>query len=137
MINLVYIFMFLIELSSTILFSLRSHSTDSIQNFILDFFRKVAGKYRKTNRSRDFIIHVLQLNVPNIFSSTGEPDDDNVPIETRFMEFLRDYIQRNNLRGVIIDRIQEILSLVSEEKQTVFHWMILSVVQQVSIHNYV
>lgn len=109
-----------------------SHSTDTIQHFILEFTMKVSEKYRKAQNSRDFILDILKLNVPNLFSSTGEPEENGIPVEDRFVKFLRDYIQRNNLRPVLIERIQEILSLVSEEKPTIYHWMILDVVQQVS-----
>ena len=57
-------------------------------------------------------------------------------IEDRFSRFLQEYIRRNNLRPVIMKRIQEILVLVSEDRQTMFHWTVLNVLRLVSLYKY-
>ena len=83
---------------------------------MLDFVIKVAGTYRKDQRASDFIPDLLQLRVPNLFSSSSEPGADKRGlIKERFSDFLKSYIRRNNLRPVIMTRIQDILGVVSED----------------------
>ena len=113
------------------------HSSEELQNYVLDFITRVSQSYRKNYRSCDFITDILQLKVPNLFSSTSEPGADDMGlIEDRFSRFLQEYIRRNNLRPVIMKRIQEILVLVSEDRQTMFHWTVLNVLRLVSLYKY-
>ena len=108
------------------------HSSDDLQGYILDFIIRVANVYRKDQRSCDFIPDILQLKVPNLFSPDNEEQEQG-PVADKFSEFLKAYIQRNQLRPVIMRRIQEILHPVSEDKQMAFHWIVLSIVQSVCV----
>ena len=101
----------------------------------MEFLKSVAERYRLDERAGDFIPDILQLKVPLLFAADAEPiPEGGNRVGDKFSLFLRDYIQRNNLRPVIMNKIQDILGYVTDNEQYMFHWIVLNVLQSVSIN---
>ena len=94
----------------------------------------VAESYRSNKRAGDFIPDVLQLNVPLLFAAENEPGAGDVShVGDIFSSLLREYIQRNNLQPVIMNKIRDIIGYITDKKQHAFHWIVLNVLQLVSM----
>ena len=102
---------------------------------MLEFLRSLAERYKLDQRAKDFIPDLIQLDVPLLFVAENEPgiEGGNL-VGDKFSSFLHDYIQRNNLRPVIMNKIQDILGYVTDNEQYMFHWIVLNVLQSVSIN---
>ena len=100
----------------------------------MEFLKSVAERYRLDERAGDFIPDILQLKVPLLFATEIEPaPEGGNRVGDKFSSFLREYIQRNNLRPVIMKKIQDILGYVTDNEQYMFHWIVLNVLQSVSM----
>ena len=58
---------------------------------------------------------------------------EEASVSQKFSSFLKSYIQRNNLQSVILDNMQTMLSKFTDKPDINFHWIILSVLQSVSL----
>ena len=59
---------------------------------------------------------------------------EETSVGQQFKDFLMSYIQRNNLRSVILSQLQTLITHITDKKDNVnFHWIILGVLQSVSI----
>ena len=100
----------------------------------MEFLKSVAERYRLDERAGDFISDILQLKVPLLFAAETEPaPEGGNRVGDKFSFFLREYIQRNNLRPVIMNKIQDILGYFTDNEQYMFHWIVLNVLQSVSM----
>ena len=115
-------------------FPISSFPIEELQNHLLEFLVRVADVYRKDRRAGDFIPDVLQLKVSQLFSADTEAGlNGESLVGEKFSEFLKVYIQRNNLRPELMSRIQEIIGYVPENEPTAFHWIILNVICSVRL----
>ena len=117
-----------------LLFYPHSFQNEEPQTHLLEFLKSVAESYRSNKRAGDFIPDVLRLNVPLLFAAENEPGaGDGSLVGDMFSSFLREYIQRNNLHPVIMNKIQDIIGYIADKKQHAFHWIVLNVLQLVSM----
>ena len=125
----------------SLLFSLSFSSlrSEESQSYLFSFITKIAEKYKEDKRAKDFISELIQLDTPQLFapprpSSPAEaekPEESNVG--QQFKDFLVSYIQRNNLRSVILNQLQVLITHITDKKENVnFQWIILGVLQSVS-----
>ena len=116
-------------------FFLNSFPGDEHQHHLLTFLCKVGDRYKETGRSKEFIPDLLQLNVPQLFIIPADANQEmeEASVGQKFSSFLKSYIQRNNLQSVILDNMQTILSKFTDKSDINFHWIILSVLQSVSL----
>lgn len=75
----------------------------------------MAKCYLEQGRARDFLLDLLHLNVPNLFrmhsegsTSTLQSDILATTVPDEFINFLSDYIQRNNLQETILNEVDTI-----------------------------
>ena len=79
-------------------------------SFILEFLTYVGDHYLSERRPKDFIFHLLSMNIPGLF--VVEPGKENhaasqgVPIS--FKTILREYIQRNRLSTSVVSHVTAI-----------------------------
>ena len=71
--------------------------------------------YLKQCRAKDFILDLLQLDVPTLFVSESEGSTSTLQsdivagsVSDEFSTFLSEYIQRNNLRKAILANVESI-----------------------------
>ena len=110
----------------------------------MDFLIRVGYAYGIKKRPGNFIIDLLQLKTPNLFSSSQtETGSSGETVAENFTRFLKKYIKQYNLRSEMTNRIKEIEKCVQNDVQTMgsFYWIILNVLYSVSsncmilIHN--
>ena len=82
---------------------------------LLEFLQSVAVCYLKQCRAKDFILDLLQLDVPTLFVSESEGSTSTLQsdivagsVSDEFSTFLSEYIQRNNLRKAILANVESI-----------------------------
>lgn len=86
------------------------------QNILLEFLKSVGTCYLEQGRTKDFVLDLLALDVPDLFmmeyqegsTSTIHSDilSSNVPDE--FTHFLTEYIQRNHLQEELLAETERI-----------------------------
>ena len=77
--------------------------------FIFEFFTYMGEHYLGERRPKDFVFHLLSMNIPGLFGI--EPSKNNhaaqsVPV--CFKTMLRDYIQRNRLTNSVVGHVTAI-----------------------------
>lgn len=81
--------------------------------FLLDFICSVADGYLAEGRQNEFILDLLQLNVPKLFAvETGADEaseEMDMEVAGKFSLFLCDYINKNALRPIILTQMISIL----------------------------
>lgn len=84
-------------------------------NSLLDFLKSVARCYLEQKRPKEFIMDLLELNVPDLFmmdcegsTSTIQSDILSNSVPDEFTQFLTEYIQRNHLHQVILEDVEKI-----------------------------
>ena len=80
---------------------------------LLEFLKSVGSSYQTQGRATDFVLDLLVLNVPSLFvadcegsTSTLQSDILAGSVSENFSTFLSEFIQRNNLRKPILERIK-------------------------------
>lgn len=119
---------------------------EEAQSYLFSFITKIAEKYRDSKRAKDFIPELIQLDVPQLFavprpsspspspSPMEEEKHEETSVGQQFKDFLMSYIQRNNLRNVILSQLQILITHITDRKDNVnFQWIILGVLQSVSL----
>ena len=83
--------------------------------FLLDFIRSVALCYKDQDRSKDFILDLLHLDVPGLFvtdaegsTSTLQSDILSISVSDEFSNFLAEYIQRNSLQETLLGEVEAV-----------------------------
>lgn len=83
----------------------------------MEFLKSIAQSYLDQGRSKDFLLDLLRLDVPNLFvTGPSEEETDSAKqsdllaesVPEEFTYFLADYIQRNSLHDVILQEIEAI-----------------------------
>ena len=97
--------------------SLCLHSFSDAQHhrFLLQFLKSVAACYLEQERAQDFVLDLLQLDVPRLFvmesegsSSTLQSEVLVMSVPDEFTDFLTDYIQRNSLCEEVLMKVRTI-----------------------------
>ena len=100
-----------------ILYLSSSHRFTDAQHheFLLAFMRSVAACYLSQGRAKDFVLDLLQLDVPSLFvtetegsTSTLQSGVETVCVPDEFTSFLTDYIQRNRLQEAMLREVESI-----------------------------
>ena len=83
--------------------------------FLLEFLKYVARCYHDQGRAKDFIIDLLSLDVPDLFmmdtegsTSTIHSDIPSNSVPDDFMNFLTEYMQRNQLQEPVLNEMDKI-----------------------------
>ena len=77
-------------------------------HYLLDFLQSVAEHYYQDGRAGDFIMHLLQLNVPKLFAVEVGGDKDEA-VCRKFSSFLKNYILRCCLQHTLLNNMHRIL----------------------------
>ena len=82
--------------------------------FLFNFLDTVSCVYLGDKRSQDFVFHLLEFRVPNLFAVDYEECDEgtrneDTAVRERFFRFLSDYITSNGLKNTIITQVPRIL----------------------------
>ena len=85
-------------------------------NFLLEFLMTVGKSYVEQRRTKDFILDLLTLNVPDLFkmeydegsTSTIHSDILSSNVSDEFMHFLTEYIQKNHLQEDLLEETERI-----------------------------
>ena len=112
-----------------------SFNGDKTRHHLLDFLIRVGHAYGIKKRPGDFIIDLLQLKAPNLFSSSqAETESSGETVAENFTRFLKKYLKQYHLRSEMTNRINEIQKCVQKDVQTMgsFYWIILNVLHSVS-----
>ena len=112
-----------------------SFNGDKTRHHLLEFLIRVGHAYGITKRPGDFIIDLLQLKAPNLFSSSQtEAGSSAETVAEIFTSFLKKYMKQYNLRFELTNRINKIQKCVQKDVQTMgsFYWIILNVLYSVS-----
>ena len=99
---------------------------------MLTFIKTVAVSYKEDRRAVQFIPDLLQLDVPRLFSSEPHRGAELSGVGEAFVEFLKEYIRRNNLSAPLIREIQVLLTKAPDNQQHGFQLLIFSVLKSVS-----
>ena len=77
--------------------------------------KSVAKCYLEQGRAKDFVLDLLQLDVPSLFvteregsTSTLQSDTTTDSVPEDFTSFLADYIQRNSLQDAMLREVETI-----------------------------
>lgn len=101
----------------TLAWAFLPHSFKDAQHhkFLLEFLKSVAGCYLEQGRPKEFIMDLLELNVPDLFmmesegsTSTIQSDILSSSVPDEFTQFLTEYIQRNQLHEAILQDVEKI-----------------------------
>ena len=99
---------------------------------MFNFLIRVAVVYKMTKRALDFILDVLQLKVPYLFSTATETKVfSKNALGKEFSDHLKRYILSNSLQPKLMNSIQEVYEHIPEDDQTELQWIILSVIKSV------
>ena len=94
----------------------------------------MSDQYRTERRACDLIPNLLQLKFPDLFFTDAEAVQNEAnACGKKYFGFLKRYIRRNDLHYKIIRRIHEIITSISEDKQTQNHTIVFSVLYLVSL----
>lgn len=80
-------------------------------HFLLDFIKRVGECYAKDARST-FVLDILALNVPELFSlpeTTDKGYSKAVEVQGEVSTFVQTYIRRNSLKTSLLQKMNEIL----------------------------
>ena len=78
--------------------------------YLLTFLKSIAEHYRIEKRAHEFIMDLLQLNVPKLFAvEPGELEEDAQAVAMEFTSFLYDFINRNALKPAILTQLTSIM----------------------------
>ena len=102
--------------SNLLIVSLSIRFTDARHHkSLLEFLQSVAVSYLKQCRAKDFVLDLLQLDVPKLFASECEGSTSTLQsdiaagsVSDEFTTFLSEYIQRNDLRKAILANVERI-----------------------------
>ena len=84
--------------------------TGEHHRFLLDFLKSVANRYRQDSRAAEFILDLLLLEVPKLFTIEGSQEAETATvISLEFTSFLRDFINRYALKHTILGQMGNIL----------------------------
>ena len=77
---------------------------------ILMFLKRIAEHYCKESRAHEFILDLISLKVPKLFSTEGkEKKEDTQPVAADFTKFLGEFIARKGLKSVVLAHLQHIM----------------------------
>ncbi len=83
--------------------------------FLLDFLKSAGRCYLEQGRAKDFIMDLMELNVPDLFTmdtegstSTIQSDIMSSSVPEDFTQFLADYIQRHHLHEALLKDVEKI-----------------------------
>lgn len=87
------------------------HSRAHVHPFLLDFIKTVGHQYVKDGCSHNFILDLLAIKAPKLFSL---PEDTKnrpvaVKVQSDFSDFLQSYINQNSLKIGLLQSMNEIL----------------------------
>ena len=81
--------------------------------FLLGFLESVAAGYLTDKRQKEFVLDLLQLNVPKLFAVEEGADEatekEDVEVGKNFSIFLRNFINRHALKHSILTKMTDIL----------------------------
>ena len=81
--------------------------------FLLDFLRSVAASYVTDERQKEFVLDLLQWNMPKLFAVKEGADEvtekKDVEVARNFSIFLRNFINRNALKHSILIQLPDVL----------------------------
>jgi hypothetical protein len=102
---------------------------------LLEFLKCVGSSYQTQGRATDFVLDLLVLDVPSLFmadcdisTSTLQSDILAGSVSDNFYTFLSEFIQRNNLRTPILERVKVVWESLVEHSD--FQQIILNVLQE-------
>ena len=73
-----------------------------MHSFLLELLKRYSKSYQ-AQEPMAFITDMMQLKVPNLFAQ-GNNDEDR-RVRSEFITFLQDYVQRNSLREMLLNKI--------------------------------
>lgn len=78
--------------------------------FILEFFTYIGDHYLGEKRPKEFIFHLLNINIPGLFCIEPGKEISHVAqsIPVSFKTILREYIQRNRLNSAVVGHVTAI-----------------------------
>ena len=75
--------------------------------YLLDFLKCVAERYRDDRQAGDLVLDLLNLKVPKLFAVKQGENDEGVC--HRFVSFLENYICKDALKHTILEKMSDIL----------------------------
>ncbi|KAL5466919.1 hypothetical protein EMCRGX_G031082 [Ephydatia muelleri] len=109
------------------------HSGGHNHRFLLEFIKRVGTHYATDRRPLDFILDLLDINVPKLFALPEKTDngyDGAVEVQGNLSTFVQDYIYLNALKSGLLQRMSKILSSISLQLDD-FQQLIVTVLQKV------
>ena len=108
-----------------------------MQNSILSFLTNAAELYGKDKMADSFIVDILQLEVPSLFSSHDNSLSRINDAGKNFSNIVRGHMQRYCVGAEIIWRAQEIIGYIPDDEKTEIpvQKIVLSVLQLVNLIN--
>ena len=75
---------------------------------IISLMKRISEAYEIYNRQNEFVIHLMQLDVPNLFSAQS-PNEDDQSVQKLFIDMICTFIQKNALKEIILGQVNDIM----------------------------
>lgn len=76
--------------------------------FVLEFLITVADSYLTERRPKEFIYHLLNMNIPGLFAVERGGGNESKSVSITFVTFLKEYIQRHSLTSAVISHVSTV-----------------------------